>query len=95
MWSSSSSSSSSSFSHSQLLAALKQSPMQEVLEEATPTPPLPLSPKKVPVSVKEVKKELLEWVQRATEGYEEVTVKDFTHSWKNGMAFSAIIHRHR
>ena len=39
--------------------------------------------------------ELQEWVQSATEGYEEVVVKDFTHSWKNGMAFSAIIDRHR
>ena len=47
------------------------------------------------VSAREIKKELLEWAQRATEGYDEVSVKDFTHSWKNGMAFCAIIDRHR
>lgn len=47
------------------------------------------------VSAGEVKKELLEWAQRATEGYDDVSVKDFTHSWKNGMAFCAIIDRHR
>ena len=43
----------------------------------------------------ETKKDLLEWVQRVTREYEGVVVKDFTHSWKNGRAFCAIISKHR
>ena len=66
---------------------------QPIQSSATKDSSTALPPKQV--SAREVKKELLEWAQRATEGYEEVSVKDFTKSWKNGMAFCAIIDRHR
>jgi DNA repair exonuclease SbcCD ATPase subunit len=52
-----------------------------------------VSPKEV--SAKEIKKELLEWAKAATEGYEEVSVTNFHTSWRDGLAFSAIINRHR
>lgn len=42
-----------------------------------------------------LREELLEWVQRVTDSYENVNVKNFTTSWKDGLAFNAMIHRFR
>nr|XP_022902342.1 plectin-like isoform X1 [Onthophagus taurus]XP_022902343.1 plectin-like isoform X1 [Onthophagus taurus]XP_022902344.1 plectin-like isoform X1 [Onthophagus taurus]XP_022902345.1 plectin-like isoform X1 [Onthophagus taurus]XP_022902346.1 plectin-like isoform X1 [Onthophagus taurus] len=38
---------------------------------------------------------LLRWAKRTTNKYPGVRVTDFTSSWKDGLAFSAIIHRNR
>ena len=38
---------------------------------------------------------LLIWARQQCQGYPGIYVNDFTHSWRTGRVFMAILHRHK
>ncbi|XP_027264364.1 EH domain-binding protein 1-like protein 1 isoform X11 [Cricetulus griseus] len=48
---------------------------------------------KAPSALVSSSQSLLEWCQEVTRGYRGVCITNFTTSWRNGLAFCAILHR--
>ncbi|KAK7895722.1 hypothetical protein WMY93_021047 [Mugilogobius chulae] len=55
------------------------------LNQTSPTTALP--------NAKNVKQMLLDWCRAKTEPYEGVDIQNFSSSWKDGIAFCALVHR--
>ncbi|XP_028273086.1 smoothelin isoform X2 [Parambassis ranga] len=50
-------------------------------------------PQAVAPNAKNVKQMLLDWCRAKTEPYEGVDIQNFSSSWKDGIAFCALVHR--
>ncbi|XP_077867946.1 LOW QUALITY PROTEIN: EH domain-binding protein 1-like [Saccoglossus kowalevskii] len=63
----------------------------------TPEPSPGPSPGNSPKSGKKITpaQELLEWCKEVTKGYRGVRVTNLTTSWRNGLAFCAVVHHYR
>ncbi|KAM8827525.1 smoothelin isoform 2-T2 [Spinachia spinachia] len=53
----------------------------------------PKCPPAAAPNVKNVKQMLLDWCKAKTEPYEGVDIRNFSSSWKDGIAFCALVHR--
>lgn len=54
-----------------------------------------LAPSKITIDRKTPGQDLLEWCKEVTKDYAGVKVTNLTTSWRNGMAFCAVVHHHR
>ena len=50
---------------------------------------------KVVMSASSASSDLLNWAQQVTSQHKAIKITNFTTSWRNGMAFCAIIHHFR
>ncbi|XP_046301202.1 EH domain-binding protein 1-like protein 1 isoform X5 [Marmota monax] len=58
-----------------------------------PRPPTPKGADEAPPTLVSSSQSLLEWCQEVTTGYRGVRITNFTTSWRNGLAFCALLHR--
>ncbi|XP_008324579.1 smoothelin [Cynoglossus semilaevis] len=66
----------------------KASPASPPASASVPTCPAAVAP-----NAKNVKQMLLDWCRAKTEPYEGVDIQNFSSSWKDGIAFCALVHR--
>ncbi|XP_055692163.1 EH domain-binding protein 1 isoform X2 [Lutzomyia longipalpis] len=64
------------------------------IDQETPENTKVVPPKKIVLRERTPGQDLLEWCKEITKDYPGVKVTNLTTSWRNGMAFCAIIHHH-
>ncbi|KAF7665385.1 hypothetical protein LDENG_00145240 [Lucifuga dentata] len=78
-------------------STVQSSPSPSAPFSRTAGSPAVASAQKCPVAgapnTKNVKQMLLDWCRAKTEPYEGVDIRNFSSSWKDGIAFCALVHR--
>ncbi|KAM6903044.1 uncharacterized protein smtna [Xenentodon cancila] len=76
-----------------LQQAPSYTPLNRTAGRASPAASAQICPPPAAPNAKNVKQMLLDWCRAKTEPYEGVDIQNFSSSWKDGIAFCALVHR--
>ncbi|XGW21562.1 hypothetical protein V3C99_004485 [Haemonchus contortus] len=77
------------------VSVIKRRQLEESLQQSTLSNSSQVSESLHASDASSARDALLQWARKVTSGYPRVNVTNFSSSWKDGLAFNAILHRYR